>query len=304
MATTTDVPNISGAASTITANNLTASRALISDSSGKVAVSAVTSTELGYVKGVSSSVQTQLNGKEPSFSKNTAFNKNFGSTAGTVTEGNDYRLSNARTPTAHTHDDRYYTEGEVDSKIFLKSHTDNRSVATIPNDYNSKFEIKGLKTNTVIGLTGGGAYSALLGIRGWTDSSGGEAHELAFDSSGRIAHRYGTTTAWNTWTTLIESNDSRLTDARTPKSHTHSASDISGRLGLGNLPTGTNGAVLKGKGTNNPEWGSVTWDEVSSKPTWIGSSKPSYTWSEIGSKPTNVIRQVSFSSGTLVVEVV
>ena len=40
-------------------------------------------------------------GAEPSFSKNTAFNKNFGSSAGTVTEGNDSRLSDARTPTAH-----------------------------------------------------------------------------------------------------------------------------------------------------------------------------------------------------------
>lgn len=42
-------------------------------------------------------------GAEPAFSKNTAFNKNFGSVAGTVTEGNDARLSNARTPLAHTH---------------------------------------------------------------------------------------------------------------------------------------------------------------------------------------------------------
>ena len=30
---------------------------------------------------------------------------------------------------------------------------------------------------------------------------------------------------------------------------------------------------------------SVSWDQVGSKPSWIGSSKPSYTWDEIGSKP-------------------
>lgn len=54
---------ISGAATTITSSNLTASRALISDSSGKVAVSAVTSTELGYLDGVTSNVQTQLDAK-------------------------------------------------------------------------------------------------------------------------------------------------------------------------------------------------------------------------------------------------
>jgi hypothetical protein len=54
---------ITGAATTITDDNLTASRALVSDGSGKVAVSDVTSTELGYLDGVTSAVQTQLNAK-------------------------------------------------------------------------------------------------------------------------------------------------------------------------------------------------------------------------------------------------
>ena len=53
---------IKGAATTITNSNLTASRALVSDANGKVAVSAVTSTELGYLDGVTSAIQTQLNG--------------------------------------------------------------------------------------------------------------------------------------------------------------------------------------------------------------------------------------------------
>ncbi len=52
-----------GAVSTIKDSNLTASRALVSDSSGKVAVSSVTSTQLGYLSGVTSNIQTQLNGK-------------------------------------------------------------------------------------------------------------------------------------------------------------------------------------------------------------------------------------------------
>lgn len=55
---------ITGGASTIVTTNLTASRALVSDASGKVAVSTVTSTELGYVSGVTSAIQTQLNGKQ------------------------------------------------------------------------------------------------------------------------------------------------------------------------------------------------------------------------------------------------
>jgi hypothetical protein len=54
---------ITGGASTITSSNLTASRALVSDGSGKVAVSDVTSTELGYLDGVTSAVQTQVDAK-------------------------------------------------------------------------------------------------------------------------------------------------------------------------------------------------------------------------------------------------
>lgn len=54
---------IVGGASTITDDNLTVNRALVSDGSGKVAVSNVTNTELGYLDGVTSNVQTQLNKK-------------------------------------------------------------------------------------------------------------------------------------------------------------------------------------------------------------------------------------------------
>jgi hypothetical protein len=54
---------ITGAATTIDTEDLTASRALVSDGSGKVAVSDVTSTELGYLDGVTSAVQTQINSK-------------------------------------------------------------------------------------------------------------------------------------------------------------------------------------------------------------------------------------------------
>lgn len=54
---------ITGAATTITSSDLTASKALVSDGSGKVAVSSVTSTELGYVSGVTSAIQTQVDTK-------------------------------------------------------------------------------------------------------------------------------------------------------------------------------------------------------------------------------------------------
>jgi hypothetical protein len=52
---------ITGAASTIVENDLATSKALVSNGEGKVAVSSVTAAELGYVAGVTSAIQTQLN---------------------------------------------------------------------------------------------------------------------------------------------------------------------------------------------------------------------------------------------------
>lgn len=59
---------IVGGASTITDDNLTANCVLVSDGNGKIAVSNVTNTELGYLDGVTSNVQTQLDEKAEIFS--------------------------------------------------------------------------------------------------------------------------------------------------------------------------------------------------------------------------------------------
>lgn len=60
----------------------------------------------------------------------------FGSAAGQFCQGNDARLSDARTPTSHTHDDRYYTETEMTTLLAGKQDsgsyvTNGGSVATI-----------------------------------------------------------------------------------------------------------------------------------------------------------------------------
>ena len=84
---------ITGGASTITSSNLTVSRALVSDGSGKVAVSDITSTELSYLDNVSSNIQTQLNsktggtgttGKIPKWSSTTALTDSIMSESSTV----------------------------------------------------------------------------------------------------------------------------------------------------------------------------------------------------------------------------
>lgn len=70
---------------------------------------------------VTDTEKTNWNSKEPSFSKNTAFNKDFGTGVGTVTQGNDSRLSDARNPLAHTQAVSTITglQSELDSKILL-----------------------------------------------------------------------------------------------------------------------------------------------------------------------------------------
>ena len=59
-----DIGGITGAATTIDTEDLAASRAIISNSDGKIAVSDITTTELGYIDGVTSNVQTQLDNKQ------------------------------------------------------------------------------------------------------------------------------------------------------------------------------------------------------------------------------------------------
>ena len=55
-----DIPNLSGLST-----GLTASRAIVTDGSSLLAASSVTATELGYMSGVTSAVQTQMDGKQP-----------------------------------------------------------------------------------------------------------------------------------------------------------------------------------------------------------------------------------------------
>ena len=58
------VANIAGAISTVLTSDLTASRALIAGTGGKIEVSTTTSAQLGYLTGVTGAIQTQINAVE------------------------------------------------------------------------------------------------------------------------------------------------------------------------------------------------------------------------------------------------
>ena len=91
---------------------------------------------------------------------------------------------------------------------YLADEGDNRSTATTPDSYNNfpnspygGIAFRGLKQSQAIGLNIGEGYAYLLGLRGWGDSSGGNAHEIAFANSG-IYVRNGSTTSWGSWNKL------------------------------------------------------------------------------------------------------
>lgn len=92
--------------------------------SGDYTASQITNTPAGNI--TATTAQAALNQldsiKEPAFSKNNAFNKNFGTGPDTVCQGNDSRLSDARTPTAHTHGG-----GDITSTV---ANATNASLAT------------------------------------------------------------------------------------------------------------------------------------------------------------------------------
>ena len=81
---------------------------------------------------------------------------------------------------------------------------DNRSVATAPNDYKNKIVFVGLKNKATVNNPSNDTYSYIVGLRGWADSSGGKAHEIAFNDTG-IFTRMGVTTEWESWRRLLDS---------------------------------------------------------------------------------------------------
>lgn len=97
---------------------------------------------------------------------------------------------------------------------------------TTPNDYNSQFKVVGIKTPTGSGTLDGSTYSTLVGIRGWSDNSGGNSHELAFTGSGSLYRRHGSTTSWSDWIQILDS--SNYTSYCAKASHTHSYLPLSG----------------------------------------------------------------------------
>jgi hypothetical protein len=108
---------------------------------------------------------------EPVFSKNSAFNKNFGAAAGTVCQGNDSRLNNQRVPTDNS---VVYTKIGNDLKSYQTLTPDANGDVTIDWTTGCIFRIEltssgvlshsNLQLNKVITLVVSGDYSLNIGF--------------------------------------------------------------------------------------------------------------------------------------------
>ena len=106
---------ITGAATTIESNDLTISRALISNTSGKVDVSSVSSGELAHLIGVSSAIQTQLNGKQALSAKLTAVAALAVTNGGIIVgDGSTFVLESGATARASLNVDEAGTDNSTD----------------------------------------------------------------------------------------------------------------------------------------------------------------------------------------------
>ncbi len=122
-----------------------------------------------------------------------AASKNVGTTAGSVAAGDDSRLSDARTPTSHTHDDRYYTESEVNALLTGKadaSHSHAAYQITTPRIYHvatNGNDTTGDGSPAKPFATGNAALAAGIagatGTVGFAISFGAGAFSITFDAA-------------------------------------------------------------------------------------------------------------------------
>ena len=209
-----------------------------SDITGLTALLATLATSSALTSGLATKVDTTrqviagagLTGGG-ALSADRTFAVNFGATAGTVAQGNDARLSDARTPLAHVHAQTDITG--LAAALALKA--DQTQITTINNTLATKVD----NTRQVIagtGLTGGGDLSAnrtltvAYGTTAGTAAQGNDtritgamqkaangsdiasasAFRTALGLTAHVTHPYGTTAS-----TVMEGNDARVLAALT-----------------------------------------------------------------------------------------
>jgi len=176
-----------------------------------------------------------------------------GTTGTTVTVGNDSRLSNARTPTAHvgTHSDI-----GTDPIIMGGDLTGGANSAVIATNAVSNTKLAQIATATIKGRTtaGTGNVEDLTPTQGRTVLGLGGAALLAV----------GTTAG-----TVAAGDDSRMTNARTPTAHVGTHSDVGSDPIImgGDLTGGANSAIVGANKVGNAKLATMATSQIKGRAT-------------------------------------
>lgn len=146
-----------------TVGGFTASRAIVSNGSGNLAVSAVTSTELGYVSGVTSNIQTQLNAKQGSLTLTTT-----GTSGAATLVGNTLNIPNYASGTGDVVGPASATDNAVARFDLTTGKIIQNSVVTIA-DTTGNMAGVGTLSSGAITVTSSSASSMAVGLNGATN---------------------------------------------------------------------------------------------------------------------------------------
>lgn len=193
-------------------------------------------TVSGITKTVSLSGHLHTGVYEPVFTKNTAFNKNFGTTSGTVAQGNDSRINNGQT--AYSWGDfRDYGLGRTAANVYTGGDAD------VPVETGLYSTIASSTANTPIFASSGSLIMLQSGASGgtfksqiWVKGNANTNNQLFF------RHRKGTS-GWNSWDEIYHTGNltslSQLTDNIGVATHISNTSNphsvTKAQVGLGNV---------------------------------------------------------------------
>lgn len=163
----------------------------------------------------------------------------------------------------------------ADSKTDTLTLTAGSNITLTPNATNDSITISASGSSYSLPLA---SNSTRGGIKLSGSTQGGTPNEI-------------TTTSGRTYAVQVNSNEQAVVNV--PWTDTKYSLPTASATTLGGVKVGSGLAISNGvlSATGGGEADSVAWGNVTGKPSWIGSSKPSYSWSEITSKPT-LVKQV------------
>ena len=119
----------------------------------------------------------------------------------TPTTLSGYGITDAATST-HTHS---YVASTNDNYTIAIHDSRSSNTSTDMGDRGVKFDFK---SNTSTGLSDGGTYHATMTVQNWSDSSGGDTHNLGFTDNGNVWYRNATIGGtWGSWYNMWHSGN-------------------------------------------------------------------------------------------------